>query len=176
MTEFLFTVIFSRLLSRMLKISVKHARKAKKRFRDASVNCTEAPSNGLRDLAGPWNWVVWKKCKQEHLIFSKFITIFSWYNLSWLLMWTLLKNNSSNHYTEKCVSCIFDRYLMFSFWFQVQIRLWKSVSQEFAADQDDFVVIVKLVPDLVLCAVSVDGGGGKKSETKFAIKWCVSFY
>ena len=70
-----------------LWVSVKHARQAKKRFRDASVKCTEAPSNGLRDLAGPWNWVILKKCKQEHLIFLKIFTSFFLIRLtSWLLI------------------------------------------------------------------------------------------
>ena len=37
---------------------VKRARNCKnKRFRDSLMKCTEAPSNGLRILAGPLNWV-----------------------------------------------------------------------------------------------------------------------
>ena len=51
-------------------VLVRHARQAKKRFRDALMKCTEAPSNGLRDLAGPWNWVVKNVNKPSHQIFK----------------------------------------------------------------------------------------------------------
>ena len=62
-----------RLLSRILKVSVKHARKAKKRFRDASVNFTvyldkyRAGPRVLQKATEPAD-----NSKQNNFTFSKF--------------------------------------------------------------------------------------------------------
>ena len=98
-----------------LRVSIKHARKVKNRFCDASMKCTVYVNKAQikRHLTV---WETWQARETELSGRSVNKKIGNFWNFSSVLSRIQLilinsvqnmENNSSNRYTEKCVSCIF---------------------------------------------------------------------